>query len=500
MVSNDFLLELGSEEIPTSFIKPALDFLEQQIAEGLRAAGLGHGEIRQFGTPRRLAILIKSVRSSGATRQREAVGPPLRIARDAEGNWAPAALKFAEGLGISVDLLKTVQTSKGEYVGAEVIEKGQLAEEILPGLLNKLVHGIPFKKSMRWGDVEQSYPRPLHWIVALWGSEVIPVTFADVQSSRDTFGHRFLSPGRISLSAPSEWEPALKKNHVIPSIEERKALLRQKLELAARGNDAHLLVDDALEEQVVQLVELPCPVVGTFDVRHLDLPPEVLIQEMKGHQRYFSLVDRQGTLLPRFIAVSNTPVRDEELSVRGYQRVLRARLADGRFFFDQDRKSKLVECVPKLSKVVFQQKLGTYAEKIARISQLSEHLTEQAAPSKNILENVRRAALLCKADLVTGMVGEFPELQGVMGREYARASGEPEDVAVALDEHYWPRFSGDRTPQSDVGALIGLADRFDTLCGIFGIGKAPTGAADPFGLRRACLSIIHISLAKGYRF
>jgi glycyl-tRNA synthetase beta chain len=282
-------------------------------------------------------------------------------------------------------------------------------------------------------------------------------------------------------------------------VEKRKALLRERIDSAARPAGGRVLEDPALLDQVTELVEMPHPVVGSFDPRHLDLPPEVLIQEMRSHQRYFALVDTAGSLLPKFIAVSNTAVRDESLSVRGYERVLAARLADGRFFFDEDRKTPLADRVDKLKQVVWQEKLGSYAEKVRRTAELAKYLAKEINPGLDpaIIE---RAAQLSKADLVTGMVREFPELQGVMGREYAKTSGEKMEVALAIFEHYLPRSANDRLPSHDEGAILGIADRLDSLAGIFAIGKAPTGAADPFGLRRACLAIIHVTLARAFRF
>jgi glycyl-tRNA synthetase beta chain len=323
--------------------------------------------------------------------------------------------------------------------------------------------------------------------------------FGDVRSGRITYGHRFLAPSPIELSRPADYEVALEKAHVVPDISRRRAQLVEKVRAAAQQAGGRLMEDEALVDQVTNLVELPNPVVGSFEERHLELPPEVLVQEMKSHQRYFSVVDAQGKLLPRFIAVSNTPVRDVKLSLRGYERVLKARLADGRFFFDEDRKTPLAARVDKLARVVWQGQLGSYLEKVERFRSLALVLAAQTGHGEQAAV-IERAATLAKADLVTGMVGEFPELQGVMGREYARAGGEPGPVALAIFEHYLPRSAEDSLPTQDPGALIGVADRLDSLCGIFAIGKGPTAAADPFGLRRACLAIIRIVLGRGYRF
>ncbi len=494
----DLLLELGAEEIPASFIGPALEDLRRVFTERAEAVRLKHGELRTYGTPRRLALLVEGVADRSEDVTKEVTGPSAKAGFDAEGKPTRAAEKFAESLGLRADQLVKVKTAKGEYLGAKVEEKGKPAGELLPEILSAAAHGIRFPKSMRWGDVDVQFARPLHWIVALLGEEVVPVVLGDVRSGRTTKGHRFLSPGAIELRSPAGYVETLRKANVVADIGERRKLVAERVAEVASKAGGKLLEDESLLDQVTNLVEWPSPVLGQFEERHLDLPPEVLIQEMKSHQRYFSITDANGKLLPRFIAVSNTPVRDEKLSLRGYERVLKARLADGRFFFDEDRKTKLDERLPRLERVVFQGKLGSYAEKVQRFRALAVWLAEKTGHADK-RETIERAATLAKADLVTGMVGEFPELQGVMGREYAKASGETDEVARAIFEHYLPRNAGDQLPTGDEGALIGIADRLDTLCGIFAIGKGPSGAADPFGLRRATLAVINVILARGYR-
>lgn len=498
-MASDLLLEIGAEEIPASFILPALEDLKRIITERAADARLKHGEVRTYGTPRRLAVWVKDVAEKGEDITREVLGPSAKAAFDKDGKPTKAAEKFAESQKVTVDALLRLQTPKGEYLGAKVEEKGRPAADIFKDILHAAVHGINFRKTMRWGDVDQAFARPVQWLVALLGGEVVPVVLGDVKSGRTTYGHRFLSPAPIELSKPSDYEAALEKANVVPDISKRRAQVLEKVRAAAQQAGGKLMEDDSLVDQVTNLVELPSPVVGSFEERHLELPPEVLVQEMKSHQRYFSVVDGNGKLLPRFIAVSNTPVRDVNLSLRGYQRVLRSRLADGRFFFDEDRKTPLEARTEKLGRVVWQGQLGSYAEKVARFRSLAVKLAGWTGHGA-LTSTIERAATLAKADLVTGMVGEFPELQGVMGREYARASGEPEAVALAIFEHYLPRTAEDSLPTQDAGALIGLADRLDTLCGIFAIGKGPSGAADPFALRRACLSTIRIVLDRGYRF
>ena len=497
-VARDLLLEIGAEEIPASFIQPALEDLQKVLVGRMADAGLKHGVVRAFGTPRRLALLVQGVADRTEDVTREEQGPSVSAAFDKEGKPTVAAEKFASARGLTVDQLLRVQTPKGEKLAARVLEKGKAAEELLAPALHAAVHGIQWPKSMRWGDVEQLFARPVQWVVALLGEEVLPVVLGDVKSGRTTYGHRFLAPGPVEERRPADYEAALEKAHVVADIGKRGALLVERVQAKAAAAGARLLEDEALVDQVVNLVELPSPVVGAFEERHLDLPPEVLVQEMKSHQRYFSLTDAKGKLLPRFIAVSNTPVRDEKLSLRGYQRVLAARLADGRFFFDEDRKARLEERVAKLERVVWVGPLGSYAEKVERFRQLALHLAKESG--KGDPEVIARAATLAKADLVTGMVGEFPELQGVMGREYARHDKEREEVALAVFEHYLPRTATDGLPTQDAGALVGVADRLDSICGIFAIGKGPTASADPYALRRACLGVINIVLARGLRF
>ena len=497
-MAEDLLLEVGTEEMPASFVVPALEELRRSLAEALDEARLGHGALHVSGTPRRLAVLAEAVADRSADVRKEVLGPPVKAAFAPDGTPTRAALKFAEGKGRAVSELRRVQTARGEYLAAEVEERGQPARELLPPALSRVVHGLTFKKSMRWGDVEQVFARPVQWLVALHGGEVLPLVFGDVKSGRETRGHRFLAPEPLPLAHARDHTTALERAHIVPGVAARRTRLHQAVRDAAARAGGLLREDEALLDEVTQLVELPCPVVGRFEERHLDLPPEVLVQEMRTHQRYFSVVDGKGKLLPRFVAVSNTPVRDEALSRRGYERVLAARLTDGRFFFDQDRQMPLAERVPRLERVVWQGQLGTYAEKVERMRALAAWLAREAKLER-LLPTVDRAALLSKADLVTGMVGEFPELQGVMGRYYALHDGEPPAVATAIAEQYLPRGPSDPLPTEDPGALVGLADRLDTLAGLFALGNQPTASADPFGLRRACLGVIRVVLGRGYR-
>jgi glycyl-tRNA synthetase beta chain len=495
----DLLFELGSEELPARFIGPALEDLERMFREQCTAVNLKHGAIRRFGTPRRIALLVSDVVLRTEDVTKEVLGPSVKAAYDDQGQPRVPATKFAQSVGASVEKLRRISTPKGEYLAADVEEKGRAALELLPDVLGTCIRKLNFPKSMRWGDVEQSFARPLHWIVALLGEEVVPVTFADVRSGRVTRGHRFLAPQPVMLSSPKEYELALERAHVVADFGKRRAMLVERITALAGKVGGALIDDSSLVDQVVNLVELPCPVAGRFDEHHLDLPAEVLVSEMKSHQRYFSLKGANGKLLAKFIAVSNTPVKDEALSIRGYERVLRARLTDGRFFFDEDKRTSLVDRVPMLHRVVWHRDLNsTWAEKVDRFRALAVAMATGAGHAAH-RATIERAATLAKADLVTGMVGEFPELQGIMGREYALSSGEPPEVAQAIADHYLPRTSQDALPAGDAGAFIGLADRLDSVCGLFAVGRKPTGAADPYGLRRAAIATVNIILGKGYR-
>jgi glycyl-tRNA synthetase beta chain len=522
-MAKDLLFEIGTEELPASFVLPALQEMRDLFARKAEQARLAHGEVRIFGTPRRLALWVEGVAESQEDLSSEVVGPPVRVAFDAEGKPTQVAQKWAAGQAVPVEKLLQKETPKGRYVYVVRKEQGQSAAKVLPELLGEVIRGIHFKKSMRWGWEEELFARPVQWLTALWGEKALKLQFADVKSGAATLGHRFLSKKPIKLKAPSEYLSALEAAHVVADHEKRKALIQEAISREAAAVGGRVLEDPGLLDTVTFLVEQPTAVRGSFDKAFLDLPPEVLVSEAKDHQKYFSVVDAQGALMPHFVAVSNTPVEDKATARAGYERVLRARLSDARFFFEEDKKRPLAAWVEELKRVVFQQKLGTSWEKMERFRALAVWLAHQlglgvpapGATSLNdeilkavepgtgekgkLTQTVARAAYLCKADLITGMVGEFPELQGIMGREYARADEAPE-VAVAIAEHYLPRTAGGELPTQDAGAIVGIADRLDTLVGILAIGRAPTGAADPYGLRRACLAIINVALARRYRF
>lgn len=498
-MSQDLLFEIGTEELPAVALRPALDEMKQLFADKAAALRLTHGGISTYGTPRRLAILARDVAEAQRALREEILGPPSRVAFDAAGKPTKVAEKWAASQGVDVSALGRKDTPRGEYTFITRDEEGRPAAEVLPALLQSIVASLHFKKSMRWGWETQAFARPVQWICALFGDAVVPVAFADVTSGRTTRGHRFVANREIEIARPADYLAALESAHVVADIERRRAMIEQAAAAEAAEVGGRIRHDPDLLDTVTCIVEHPTAVRGSFEADYLALPAEVLISEAREHQKYFSVVDEEGALMPHFVAISNTPIPDKALARAGYERVLRARLADARFFFDEDRKRPLAERVDELRRVVFQQKLGTSFEKMERFRALADFIaTEAGVATPALRETTARAAFLCKADLVTGMVGEFPELQGVMGREYARGA-ESAEVAEAIFEHYLPRFSGDALPTHDAGALVGLADRLDTLAGILGIGKGPTGAADPFALRRACIGAINILLARGYR-
>jgi glycyl-tRNA synthetase beta chain len=492
----EFVLEIGTEEIPSSFIPKALEEMKALLEKELQAQRIVYHDIKAMGTPRRLVLTSSDVALLQEGRSINVTGPARTIAFDKEGRPTKAALGFARGQGVAVDDLQTVQTEKGEYICLRKEEKGGETAALLVSILPRLIASIPFPKSMRWMDLDNSFARPIHWILALFDGKIVPFQIGNVAAGNLSRGHRFMAPGSFQVKDISEYIRRLKNSFVIVQPEERKDLILTELQRAAAEVSGQILPDDELLEIVTYLVEYPVPIRGGFHPEFLSLPREVLITAMREHQRYFSLCNAGGDLLPFFVTVSNTKPKDLKIVARGNERVLQARLSDAKFFFDEDRKIPLMDRLAGLKKVVFHSKLGTSYEKVQRNVELAKVLAEQIDPS--LTETVKRAALLCKADLLTGMVGEFPTLQGVMGRVYARLSGEREDVALAIQEHYLPISAGGDLPSTPTGAILSIADKFDTIVGCFGVGLIPTGTTDPYALRRQTLGIIHIILEKRY--
>ena len=498
MMAQDLLLEIGTEEIPARFVLGALESLRRLAEERLQQARLPYREIKTVGTPRRLALLAFGLEPVQTDREEIIIGPPRSAAFDDQGNPTRVALGFARAKGVPVEDLSLLETPKGVYLGLKKKISGRSASAVLPELLPQLILDLTFPKNMRWGTSSLRFARPIHWIVALYGAEAIPFRLEGIGSGRQTFGHRFMAPGAIPLTQAGDYPERLRFGKVIVDPEERRSILTRELELQARKAGGRVLIDQQLLDEVTNLVEWPVPVTGQFEPDFLKLPTEVLVTSMKEHQRYFPLVDERGTLINRFIAVNNTQVRDEQRVIRGHEKVLRARLADARFFFQEDTKEPLEEKVERLRGVVFHSSLGTSYEKVERVTELAAFLARLLVPEKEA--RVRRCARLAKADLTSHMVGEFPSLQGVMGREYARLSGEDPEVAQGIFEHYLPLSAQDLAPGSDTGALVGLADRLDTLAGFFSLNQIPTGSADPYALRRQAQGTILITWAREYAF
>ena len=487
----ELLLEIGTEEIPSGYLEKGLKALEQLAVENLKnnRINLGTG-LNALGTPRRLTLMGEAVAEKQKEIVQEVTGPPKRAALDDKGNFTKAALGFAKKQGVSVDALQWMETPKGEYLYVKRKIPGSPTLEVLSELLPKIIGEIPWPKSMRWGQVGFPFVRPVHWVLALFNGEVIPFEVAGVRSGNRTRGHRFMSPLPLEIKGIQDYKEKLIAASVVLDQREREKRVEETTHAAAATASGIPMKDPDLVSTVANLVEYPSAVCGSFDDGFLQIPAPVLITAMKEHQKYFALVDEEGRLLPNFVAVNNTIPKDESVVRRGHERVIRARLADADFFFKEDRKKRLEDRVDDLKGVIYQADLGTSFAKVQRFTRLAEFLAERVAPQTS--QEVKLAARLCKCDLVTEMVMEFPSLQGVMGREYARLDGHPKEVCLAIHEHYLPMRSGDEPPDSLVGSIVGVADRMDTITGCFAVQLEPTGAADPFALRRHALAIIRI--------
>ena len=493
---SELLFEVGSEEIPSGYIRPAVEALGKSLREKLDEWGAGYEDIRTYATPRRLTVCATGLPVRRPVKTARVYGPPASAAFDESGKPTKAAAGFARGKGADVSALKVGETDKGKYVYVETEEGGEMMTDLLAEALPAIALALPFPKSMTWGDGATRFTRPIHWIVAIFDGETIAARIGETTAGSTTRGHRFMGSGEITVAGREDYLAKLKENFVIADIEERKRVVTEGARAAAAEMGAVLYEDDDLAETVAFLTEWPVALRGSFDEEFLELPDELLIASMKGHQKMFAVKDENGRLTNGFIGVSNTKTVDDSVVSAGYRRVLRARLSDAKFFFDEDRKRPLDSFMEKLDDVIYHKKLGTIGEKVGRITALAGHIAGQIeAADKKLVE---RAARLCKADLETLMVYEFPELQGVMGREYARLAGEPEEVCAAIYEHYLPRWAGDELPKTHTGAIVGLADRMDTIAGCFGVGLEPTGAQDPFALRRHTLGVIQIVFARGY--
>jgi len=489
----DFLVELGTEELPPL----ALPELERAFAAGIHAglaeASLAHGELRSFATPRRLAVLVRDLAAAQPSQNIRLKGPPVSAAFGKDGSPTTAAIKFAEKCGVEVGTLSRVAEGKGEFLFFEGSKPGQTTASLLPGIVQKSLEALPIPKRMRWGASSAEFVRPVHWLTMLFGAEVIPCRILDTGASGSTRGHRFMAPQEIPLASPADYPDALReRGKVVAEFAARRALVRDQVIAAGAALGGTTLLDDGLLDEVTALVEWPSAIAGDFEARFLELPREVLISTLQHHQRYFPIEAGNkggGRLLPHFITVSNIESKDPAKVRAGNERVVRPRLSDAAFFWSLDRRQALASRLPALDAVTFQSKLGSIGDKVRRTARLAGEIAREINADEAL---TTRAAELAKCDLVTSIVGEFPELQGIMGRYYATADGEPPEVATAIDEHYMPRGAGGSLPGTGAGTAVALADKLDTLAGIFAIGQKPSGTKDPFGLRRAAIGVLRI--------
>jgi glycyl-tRNA synthetase beta chain len=496
-MERDYLLEIGCEEIPAGFVGPALWYGGQHLEEVLRKARLSFRKVDIYGTPRRLTYFVRDLADRQTASKETVTGPPVAVGLDPSGKPTKAALGFARSQGVEVSALSVIPTDRGEYLGFVREEAARPVSEVLPGIVADFLPAIPFRKSMRWADLDVRFARPVHWIVSLYGDQVLPFTFGDVTAGRVTYGHRFLSPAAVEIPSTGAYASLLADAHVLVDLEDRKGRIRAGIRDAERRIGMKWVEDEPLVETVANLVEYPVVMVGRFEEKYLALPREVLVTSMRNNQKYFVFEDAKGGLFPGFAFVSNMIVPDESVVVAGNERVLRARLSDAEFYYWDDLKIPLFERAQALKKVLFQADMGTYWEKIERMAHVAEYVASFGFPGK--AADCRRAAMLSKADLTTGVVKEFPELQGVMGRHYAMRTGETEEIARSVFEHYLPKGQSDDLPSTDVGAAVAIADKIDMVCGCFGVGLIPSGTADPYGLRRHTLGILSILESRGLR-
>ena len=489
------LVELGTEELPPRALNKLATAFADGIAKRLADAKLGMGEVSVYASPRRLAVRIDGLDTRQSDQTIERRGPAVAAAFDADGNPTKAAEGFARSCGVAVDKLDRLKTDKGEWLVTNIEEKGAQSADLLADIVAESLATLPIPKRMRWGDSDTEFVRPAHWLLMLLGSDVVPATVLGLKADRLTRGHRFHSEGDISVPQPDDYITLLKQQgKVIADVSERRDTIAKGVKALADELGGNVMLDEELLDEVTALVEWPVPVAGNFDSEYLEIPSEVLITTMKDNQKYFPLFDANGKLMPAFITVSNIDSIDMDMVRKGNEVVIRPRLADAMFFWQQDRKQTLADRADTLKSVVFQTKLGSIHDKTERVAKLAESIAGGVGAS---IEHTRRAVQLSKCDLVTEMVGEFASVQGIMGEYYARLDGEAEDVAVALSEQYLPRYADDKLAASPVGQSLAIADRLDTLVGIFAIGQKPTGVKDPFALRRLSLGVLRTMIEQG---
>jgi glycyl-tRNA synthetase beta chain len=490
-VNKILLIELGCEELPARALKAQAGLLLDGLLGGLAEAGLVEEgtEARTFATPRRLAVAIADVAGRQPDRKLERKGPAESAAFDDDGNPTRAAEGFARSVGLPVSALQRIENEQGRWLFAEIDQPGQTLNELLPDVLTRTVRNMAGARSMRWSDRDDRFLRPVRWLVALHGGDVVPVSLFGLDAGRTTQGHRIHAPGDQELPTAAYYEAVLESAFVVADFDQRRERIAEQVAEQAREAGLSTKTDDALLDEVAGLVEWPVAVVGSFDPAFLEVPAEALISSLREHQKSFPMFDADGALAPRFIAVANLESADPARMVHGFERVIRPRLSDARFFYEQDRQQPLADRFERLAGMLFQEQLGSLADKSRRLAELAAALAPAFGADAAVC---RRGATLCKCDLVTEMVGEFPELQGTMGRYYAAAEGEPADVAAMIESHYLPRHAGDRLPEDPAGQALAVADRLDSLVGVFAAGKRPKGGKDPFALRRAALAVVRI--------
>ena len=496
------LIEIGVEEIPAGYIVPALEAFKKNLLSKMAKERIEFGNCEYFGTPRRLALIVENVASEQKGETSTIYGPPESVGFDERGKPTKAAEGFAKKAGIPVEEITITEQKKGKYLTAEVEAKTLSSAEILEKILPEQILLTPFPKVMKWGSLSIFFARPIFSLTGLLGKKVLSFKIGDIESSSFVFGHSFMYPEKYIVESADQYISILETKGVIPDIEKRKSLLQKVITKAAQNYDSIVVEDEELLDIVTNVVEYPYPVVGKFDEEFLEVPDEVLITAMREHQKYFALRNEQGNLKPYFIAVNNTRVKDMDIVANGHEKVLRARLSDAKFFWEQDIKSSMDDFAEKLKKVTFQAELGSVFEKSERVIKLAENISEKidSEDNKTLKENVKRAAQICKADLVSQVVIEFTKLQGVMGRIYAARAGEEKDVADAVEQHYRPVYSGGKLPENDTARILAIADKIDSICGCFSIGLIPSGGSDPYALRRQGIGILQIMLERKLQF
>ena len=487
-----FLFEIGTEELPPKSLKKLANALHGQLVIELSKQKLIYNTSKSkvYATPRRLAVYVDALATKQSDQVVDRKGPAVNQAYDEKGNPTAAALGFARSVGLEVTQLQTQKTDKGEWLYCQIKQSGKTAHELLPECVENALKALPIPKRMRWGALDAEFIRPVKWLVMLLGSEVVEAEILSVKADRFTLGHRFHATRKLRLREANKYESLLEQEGmVVADFDQRQQVILEDITKLAQEKSAQVLVDEILLDQVTGLVELPVALIGSIDEKFMDLPAAVLISSMQDHQKYFPVVDSNVKMLPYFITVSNIRSKDQASVVQGNERVLRARLADAQFFWESDQKTALSDRVASLGKVLFHTKLGSVGDKVKRISRLTEYLAGKLGVDQQL---AARAAELCKSDLATDMVGEFPKLQGTMGKFYAINDNEPLDVAEAIEQHYWPVYANHHIPQSNTGKVLAIADKLDTICGIFATGETPSGDKDPFALRRAALGVVRI--------